>query len=115
MTKFMFFIRDFYHYLRDWESFDIKFSRYLAEWKCFLATFADLVDVVAKVEGDVTNVANALAALRDAVAALELQIATAITPEQAAELHARLAAADAALDALAPDPVIEPEPEPVVE
>lgn len=98
---FLRFLNDFYRFILDWKEFR-------TEWGCYLSAFSDLTDAVDRIDADVTKVANALAGLRDEVAALMAQIEVAVTAEQAAELRARLDAADAALDAVVPDP--EPAP-----
>lgn len=87
-----------------------------------MANIEEVQAAVARIEGNTANVARALGILNDTNAALVQQVAdlqaqieagNAVTPEQLQELADRLSAADAAMDAIAPEAPNAPnEPEP---
>ena len=91
----------------------VYFLKVIAEQGAIsMANIEEVQAAIGKIEGDVGNVQRVLgelnttnAALVQQVADLQAQIAAgnAVTPEQLQELADRLAAADAALDTLAPD------------
>jgi hypothetical protein len=71
-----------------------------------MATVLEIDAKIDRILGDVADVAGAVADLRVLVEALEGRIA----PEELDPLLAKLEAVEAGLDAIVPDPVVEPEP-----
>jgi len=85
--------------------------------EAILANIAAVLEAVGRIEGNTSNVAAALgivqqqnAALIQQVSDLQAQIeaGSAVTPAQLQEIADRLIAADAAMDAIAPEAPNEP-------
>lgn len=76
-----------------------------------MGAYEDLRDDLVEIRKDV---GEAIGVLADRIAVLEAELAggSVITAEQLAELRGLAAEAEDALDAIAPDAVVEPEPEP---